>query len=271
MRLVNKLLLAISLFSFIFLGTSLAEDFKSFCGEVNTDNINIRCDATINSEVICKVNKGESTEVVSEFYEWYKIRLPKDAPSFIKKDLVTIIEKEGTQSPGLISPVEDIAQEKQIAKVIKENVNIRLSPSESAAIIGKVNKNELVNILKDEGKWYKITPPSNSFGWVHKKFINKKSPLIKTEQLPESKLTESTKTSQDKISFIGIIEPYGKIFKRRGTHKFLTEDNKVFLLKGDKKILDNLNYRKVKITGRLIDTFRKEMPVIEIESLEIYE
>lgn len=265
MHLINKLLLAILLFSFISLSNSQAEDFKSFYGEVNTDNINIRCDATINSQIICKVNKGEFTKVVSEFYEWYKIRLPKDAPSFIKKDLVAIEDK--------MNQVEDIKQGKQIAKVIKENVNIRLLPSESAAIIGKVNKNEIVNILKDEGNWYKITPPDNSSGWIHKKFVNKKNPVVKKDPPQEKELVESNKTSQDKtkISLVGMIKPYGMIFKRVGTHKFLTEDNKVFFLKGDKKILDNLNYRKVKINGKLMTSSKKKTPVIEIENLEVCE
>ena len=65
-----------------------------FHGEINTNNINIRSDSTVISKVICVSSKGEPVEVVKESYEWYKIRLPKTAPSFIKKNLVSLIDEK---------------------------------------------------------------------------------------------------------------------------------------------------------------------------------
>lgn len=133
---------------------SYAQESKvfPFWGMVNTNSVNIRSDATVTSSVICNINQGEQVEVILELYDWYKIRLPKTAPSFIKKNLVTPIDNK-------------------IGKVLKDKVNIRLSPSETAAIIGRANKDETVNVLEDTGEWYRIEPLNNTFGWIHKKFI----------------------------------------------------------------------------------------------------
>jgi SH3-like domain-containing protein len=220
----------------------------------------VRSDATVTSKVICTIGKDELVEVVKESYEWYQIKLPESAPSFIKKTLVTPIDEK-------------------TAKVNGDNVNIRLSPSESAPILGKAGMNEIISILDDKGGWYEIEPITNSFGWVHKKFVNKVADTADNNEA--AKMTEAAKEKArvadlkppqvegENIVVEGIIRPYGKVIKRLATHKIIAKDNKVFLLKGNKENLDSLNYRKVRITGKLIHPDdRKKTTLIEIQKIE---
>ncbi len=270
MRLISTISVVLLLIIFIPLGLSclaqnehyesptIQSEYKPFLfqGVINADNINIRSDSTVNSKIICKVNKGSLIEVVRKLYDWYKIRLPKTAPSFIKKDLVIFIGDK-------------------TAKVLKDNVNIRLFPSESSWILGRANKNEVVNILQEQEEWYKIEPVNNSFGWIHQNFVDKATTINKTEEI---KLTQGITRKENKIvsenpvleenTFEGTIKPYGKVLKRKTTHKLITKDNRVFLLKGDKESLDSLNYHKVKITGKLIGPEKQKYPVIEIIKIE---
>ncbi len=120
---------------------------------VNSNNINVRFDSNVTSQVICNVDKGKKVEIVLEKYDWYKIELPKIAPSFVKKTLVEPIDEK-------------------TAKGLKDSINIRLAPNESSPILGKINKNEIINVLQDLGEWYKIEPTVSSFGWIHKKFVD---------------------------------------------------------------------------------------------------
>jgi len=253
-----------------------------FQGEINANNINIRSDSTVNSKIICAVNKGEPVEVIRESYGWYKIRLPKAAPSFIRKNLVTLIDEK-------------------TVKVIKDNVNIRLNPSESSPILGRAGKNEVINILGDRGEWYKIEPLNNSFGWVNKKFVNpapqeatavkpwggmnKADTINKREEVKlaqeisakggpasgwkkENKIMDEKVSSGESLTIEGIIKPYGKVIKRIATHKLITADNNVFLLKGNKGGLDSLNYHRVRVTGRLIPNKNQKYSIIEIQKIE---
>ncbi len=66
----------------------------------------------------------------------------------------------------------------------------------------------------------------------------------------------------------GIIKPYGIVFKRPATHKLITSDNKIFLLKGNKKSLDQLNYHRVKVIGKVTGPDSQKYPIIEIEKIE---
>jgi uncharacterized protein YgiM (DUF1202 family) len=256
MRWANKISVVLFSIFILFALVALANsNDKStvFQGVINADNINIRTDSTVNSKIICKINKGEPVEVVKELYGWYKIRLPKIAPSYIKKNLVTLLGEK-------------------TAQVLEDNVNIRLDASESSWILGRVNMNEVVNILEDKGGWYRIEPVNNSFGWIHKKFIDKVDVLKKIEDvqsIPDIKKEErliSEKPTLENNILTGIIKPYGKVLGRKATHKLITEDNRVFLLKGNKESLDSLNYHRVKITGKLIGA--QKYPIVEVTKIE---
>lgn len=162
---INWLNKTTALFVFVLLlGPKIcsAQASQSFQGEVNADNINVRSDATVSADIICTVNKNEPVGVVLELYEWYKIRLPKNAPCYIKKNLVDCIDT-----------VPATENQCKNAKVSKNRVNIRLRPNESSAIIGIVDKDEAINIVRGEGDWYRIEPLQNSFGWINKRFVNK--------------------------------------------------------------------------------------------------
>ncbi len=235
-----------------------ADSFTVFTGQINAGGINVRVDATVGAEVICTLTKGESVEVVSEIYDWYKIRLPKEAPSYIKKNLLEC-NKVNPDFAGRAGKCLS-------AEVVKDKVNIRLGPTESAWILGKVNKATVVDIIADKGGWYKIHPVYQSYGWVNKKFVNKKVALLKKQDVLV-KLTDSI-LPLDQLIVEGKVSPYGIVLWRKATHKLITAENKVYFLKGDRKSLDSLNYHKVKVTGKLIRPTETKHPIIQIDIIE---
>lgn len=295
---IINLLIAAFLAFFSSLTSCAAEDFEPFSGEVTSDNINMRCDSTITAQTICRLSRGDAVEVVSGLYEWYKIRLPKNSPLFIKKDFVVLSDDK-------------------TARVSVDNVNVRMNPDAASAILGRVNKGETVNIHGLEGEWYRIEPVKNSFGWIHKKFIKKnelpaEKPLepegpklqeaqteldeksaaidkiisdIKTEiKIEAEKLAEKTvaevvqkpaekeqplpAAGDNSVSLEGILKPYGKVFKRAATHKLATKDGKIFLLRGDTAKLNALTYRNVKIRGKIISLPENKYLILSAENIE---
>lgn len=238
------------------------ESFLSFKGEINSDNINIRQDSTVNAPIICNVDKDSRVEVISDFYEWYRIRLPKFAPSYIKKSLVECIFYEEPQ----------INRACQNGRVLKDRVNVRLSPNENSPILGQIDKNETVNIIQEESDWYKIEPIKESFGWIHKKFVSPvttevEEPVNETSSPKDNKIKDIA-APEESITVNGLITPYGKIIKRIATHKLLSADKEVFLLKGEKRSLDAYNYRKAKVTGKRVVLPKQKYPLIEVKILE---
>jgi len=230
-----------------------AEEKTPFLGEVNTDSINLRSDATTTAAVIATLNKGEQLDVVAEFYEWYKVRLPKKAPVYIKKSLVLCINYAAEAVVTEAAPKQQCLS----AKVLKDRVNIRSKPSESGSILGIADKNEVVNITADAGSWYKIEPIQNSFGWIHKKFVVK------------AVISPPEKNPEGDIILTGTVQPYGIVFLRPATHKLITAENEIFLLKGNRSSLNALNHQKVKVTGKVRSSLKGQYPVVEVKAIEV--
>ncbi|HNW39700.1 MAG TPA: SH3 domain-containing protein, partial [Candidatus Omnitrophota bacterium] len=82
-----KSLIICLMVSFGFAGVVFGEGAGTFTGQINADGINVRVDSTVGAQVICTLAKGELVEVSGGVYDWYKIRLPKEAPAYIRKDL----------------------------------------------------------------------------------------------------------------------------------------------------------------------------------------
>lgn len=250
-----KIALFVFLLSFAFSADIFADGFTAFTGQVNADDINVRVDATVSSAAACTLSKRQLVEVVSEIYDWYKIRLPKAAPSYIKKDLVECINN----TPKKCSS----------AKVTGNRVNIRLGPSESSWILGKADKSTVVNIIQEESGWYKIEPVHQSYGWVNKKFINKDIVVAKEEDKPAAVSQPAALEPSGQLVVEGSISPYGVVLWRKATHKLITADKQVYFLKGNRKGLNSLNYRKVKVTGRLTNPGNNRYPIIEVDIIEV--
>ncbi len=263
MRLVSKVLVIILVVLAVFVAAAYAGPFNEFRGQINANGINVRVDSTTGSAVICVLAKEDQVEVISEVYDWYKIRLSKIAPSYIKKELVECINLDS------IHNLAKLKNQCQNGKVIKDRVNIRLGASESSWILGKVDKLTVVNILAQEGAWYKIEPVHRSFGWVNKKFINK---IDKESVLPKKEIKLEVAPEENDLSgaltIDGIVSPYGVVLWRKATHRLITKDNKTYFLKGNRKGLNSLNYHKVKVTGKLITPLDSKYPIVDVANIE---
>lgn len=237
------------LFIFVCFSLCFAEEPQFFQAEVNTDKINIRSDSTVSSLVICQVDKGEILEVVLERYEWLKVRLPKSASVFVKKNLVSI--------PG-----------KNNAKVIKDRVNIRLKPNEASPVVGRVNSGETITVLEEAGEWYKIEPAPSCFGWINKRFATK-AKIHFPIKLPAEAMSAKPGNKEKLFVVEGVIEPYGMIIKRVATHKITTKNQETYLLRADKKMLNQFNRKMVLVSGKLVRDLKKKYQIIEVEKVEL--
>lgn len=222
--------------------------FDTFLGRISGNNINVRSDSNVTSQIICNVSKDENVEVFSEKYDWYKIKLPKAASAYVKNDLVESIDA-------------------RTVKAVKDNINVRLAPSESSAVVGRIGKNEIIAVREEKEGWYKIEPPDNCFGWVNKKFVERVIGVNKPLRKHEEPLSLG-KSEDSNIILEGIVQPYGKVINRIATHKLITKSYDVFLLKGNPGNLNTFTYHKVKIIGKAVDSPKQKYPVIEIIKME---
>ncbi len=224
-------------------------------GIVNSDDINIRSDSNISSALIAKLSKGQRVEILLEKYDWYKIRLPRYAPAYVKKQFVEISQQHK-------------------AKINAKNVNIRLTPSDSAAIIGKSQKDESIEVMAESGQWYKIEPVINSFGWAHKQFITIAGPIKTPGQttISVTSIIPQPQTGQPQTADIiceGILQLNAN---KHYPYKLVTQDYAIYLINpGTANNLEELTYQKIKIFAKSYPAPKEKYPVIEAIKAELRE
>jgi len=249
----------------------LAAEPVIFTGEVTAAGVNLRTDATVSSEVICVLSKGDLLEVVKEAYDWYKVRLPKEAPSYLKKEF---LECNNIASDLDVHPGRCLS-----ATVKAERLNVRLKPDKSSWILGKADNLLVLNVVSEEGDWYRIEPIYRSYGWINKKFLVRReeppekkedlspAPALDAPRAPAPDVTSPQPEGQTVVE--GRVVPYGVVLWRKATHKLVTSAGKVYLLCGDRRGLNRLNYHKVRVTGKLTSGQEKSaIPLLKVDIIE---
>jgi uncharacterized protein YgiM (DUF1202 family) len=259
---LRPVLSALILFLIVLFEVALAQESFPFIAEVNSDNINLRSDSTASAYAIGVLKKGERLEVVQESYGWYKVRLPKTIPAYVKGTLASCINYNQSQ------PEVD-SQSCLAVKVLKDRVNIRAQASESSVILGVADQNEVITVTGQDGFWYKIEPITNSFGWVNSKFLDKVETGPGAKVVYNTALNKDPSQGQENVVLTGIIKPYGMVFGRPATHKLVTEGNNIFLLKGSRASLNALNNQKVRVIGKKLSNIKSKYPIVEVKIIEV--
>lgn len=242
-----------------------------FSARVNGDGVNLRADSTVSSSVICELRQGETLKVSGARYEWYRVRLPRRVSLFVSDELLVPLE------PALPAPASNIipdAPPKRNARALKDRINLRLAPDQNAPVLGMLEAGQVVELSGREAGWWKILPPENAFGWVHQKFLEKiPEPPLPPTPAPAAEIKPPPKQPEDRdpgsVIVDGEVRPYGMVFGRKATHKLLTAQKGIFLLKGSKRTLDGLNYRKVKVKGKVISDKKAKTPILQVEKISL--
>ncbi|MFH1478342.1 MAG: SH3 domain-containing protein [Candidatus Omnitrophota bacterium] len=131
---------------------SFAEDIENLfpkSGFIKTDQVNIKAGYNINFENLYKLKKNDPVKIIGEYYDWFKVALPRKAHIYIKTDFVNI----GEPNTGTLKA---------------SRVNLRARPSLNSSVVGQASEPETITIISEENGWYEIEPTIETAGWIHK-------------------------------------------------------------------------------------------------------
>jgi len=125
-------------------------------GKVKANSLNVRKKPALNAGVLGKVTRGQILEVLNRVGDWYQIVFKKGVfrhSAYVYAQYVEILrqEKSGIVTAGVL--------------------NVRSQPNTDGVILGKVHKNDTVNILQELQDWLRIKY-NNKEAYVYKKYIS---------------------------------------------------------------------------------------------------
>ncbi len=121
-------------------------------------NVNVRGQAKLNSEVITKINKGQSVTVLEEIVKnsgpqepsaWAKILLPPDSKVWVNTHYVDATAKT----------------------IIPKKLNVRSGPGENYSVLGLMAQGDAVKEISTKGDWIQIEAPATAYAFVAAQFL----------------------------------------------------------------------------------------------------
>ncbi len=127
------------------------------------NNINVRGQANINSEVVTHLKQGDAVVVLKEVTlkhpktdepaKWAQIALPAGTHVWVNS---TFIDTNQT--------------------VAATKLNVRTGPGENYSVVGLLHKGDVIKALNVKGDWAEIEAPSNAYAYVAAHLLAPKAP-----------------------------------------------------------------------------------------------
>ena len=128
------------------------------------NNVNVRAQAAINSEVVAHLQKGQAVTVLEEVTlkkpktdepaKWFRIALPTNVTAWVNHDYIDATNKT----------------------VKARRLNFRAGPSEDHSVLGRLEKGDTVTVLGEKNGWLKIEAPGIAHGFVAAHLLSKEPP-----------------------------------------------------------------------------------------------
>ena len=127
---------------------------------MNRARVNIRVDATVQSDLIAVLRTGREVEQIDTKDEWFRIRLPGGAEGWVHSDLV-----------------------QKVLVVTANGVRIRAAGSTAAPVVGAARTGDELGEIDRQGNWVQVSLPNGERGWIWTRLVRPK--VIEITPLPE--------------------------------------------------------------------------------------
>ncbi len=154
---VNRLftaLIALALLALPFGGSAAAQGDTGYTAVVTQDRVDVRSGAGRAYYVVGELEEGQQVRVVEVLFDetWYKIQVPSTVYSYVSK---AFVDAQGDGSMGVVNA--DRTEFKA--------ASLR-GPGESYRVQGTFSQGDRVQIVAEEGNFYKIASPSESYVFI---------------------------------------------------------------------------------------------------------
>lgn len=122
-------------------------------GKVKAKLLNVRKKPDLNAKVIGQVSIGQILDVLNRLGEWYQVIYKNHKSGYVYAKYIELLreEKSGIVTAGVL--------------------NVREKPTTTSPILGKLHKNDVVNVLQELQEWLRIKY-NNKEAYAYKQFIS---------------------------------------------------------------------------------------------------
>lgn len=156
-------------------------------GIVTVDSLNVRNEASLQSDIIGKLQKGERIEILSSTKDWVQTSF-RNQPAWISAQFVKIDSVTDTENDTQTKPSTSHSSANGIIGTVTANaLNVRSQGDLTGKIVGSVIKGNSYVIVEEKKNWSKIEYSPKKYGWVNTWYLEKSNPKSDSSRVQEVK------------------------------------------------------------------------------------
>lgn len=151
-------------------------------GIVTEITVNVRKEASIDSDIIMFVTQDDEVEILEKTGDWYKIKY-NNTEGYVYDDFIKVDEEVAIQSnenTNLETENEEITKTIEPKLQIAKNTGVKITPTITSNIIYTTSKDEKVELLEQINDWSYIQL-TNIKGWVRNSQLQEVTDTIEEE------------------------------------------------------------------------------------------
>ncbi len=134
--------------------TTLKELSESWTGSVTASSLKLRTGPSTGYDTITTLSSGTVLSVEGESGDWYYVELSNGRKGYVSKEYV----KKGTGA-------------KTCTIISDGTLNVRKGPGTNYDVVATLNKSDVVSLLDDSSKWFKIRTAAGKEGYVNSDYV----------------------------------------------------------------------------------------------------
>lgn len=165
-----------------------------------TSYLNVRSNASTNGKILGSLHKNDKVDIIGQTGSWYKINF-KGKTGYVSKDYVT---KGTTSTKTTKTETKSNANTQKVISHgtvhVSSYLNVRSNASTRSSVLGRIYKNQKVDIVGQTSSWYKINYKGKT-GYVSKDYVTKGATSTKTQHKTETKVQPKHQQAERKNAF----------------------------------------------------------------------
>ena len=175
----------------------------STTGVITEVTVNVRKEASVDSDVVMFVTQDDKVEVIEKTGEWYKIKYNKKEgyvySDFVKVDSEKISQSTTTEQEKLQSEDDEVTKTITPSLILSKDTVVKIAPSIMSDVIYTTTEETTINVNEQINGWSYITV-NNINGWVRTEDIKEADNKETTEE--ENKTENEDQKEENKTAYI---------------------------------------------------------------------
>lgn len=158
-------------FVFTDIASSLGAPVNTLYAPVAVEVANLRSGPGTSYERVGKLKQGQTVRLLGRNGEWYQVQTKSGQSGWLHSELVEVDANVSSSLAVVRVAAAASASPVKIATTTDENINLRSAPGTDNKVLMQLPAGLKLEILSQQGSWFKVATPKGNVGWVTDDFV----------------------------------------------------------------------------------------------------